>query len=323
MAKSKNSFFEDVVTISAKLPWWLGVSLAVIVYLILHQVAIMSISPATKVAQFGWSAGQTIIKVLATLGQYLLPLALIVGSILSLFSQRRVAYSTTETVVGKPTTDRVEPKFGGLDSVWDEFSRGGNSVEPEKNPNRWSRGFLESVEWKRFEDLAAEFYREKGISCETTTLGADGGIDLKLYQDDSGKPTALVQCKAWGQRKVGVKAIRELRGVMASAGIEKGFFITAGSFSDEAKKFAKENHITLIDTTLLLMMINRLSREAQYRLLKFTAEGDYTTPTCPSCGIKMVRRDSRRGIFWGCRHYPRCKQTLNMRKKTEAGEGGL
>ena len=48
-------------------------------------------------------------------------------------------------------------------------------------------------------------------------------------------------------------------------------------------------------------------------LLAFATEGDWTTPTCPSCGVKMAARDSSRGRFWGCIRYPKCRATLPMR----------
>ena len=59
-------------------------------------------------------------------------------------------------------------------------------------------------------------------------------------------------------------------------------------------------------------MIQKLPAEAQQRLLAVATEGEFTTPTCPSCGIKMVWRKSERGDFWGCRHYPRCKQVFHV-----------
>ncbi|HEX9171356.1 MAG TPA: topoisomerase DNA-binding C4 zinc finger domain-containing protein, partial [Telluria sp.] len=59
--------------------------------------------------------------------------------------------------------------------------------------------------------------------------------------------------------------------------------------------------------------IRDLPADDQQALLRFAFEGDYTTPTCASCGVKMVARDSKRGAFWGCQHYPRCKTTLPMR----------
>ena len=49
-----------------------------------------------------------------------------------------------------------------------------------------------------------------------------------------------------------------------------------------------------------------------YQLLKLATQGDFLTPTCPSCGIKMVPRKSTQvgREFWGCTNYPRCKQTF-------------
>lgn len=36
------------------------------------------------------------------------------------------------------------------------------------------------------------------------------------------------------------------------------------------------------------------------------------TPTCPRCGSLMRRRSGRRGQFWGCSTYPRCKGTRKI-----------
>jgi hypothetical protein len=44
---------------------------------------------------------------------------------------------------------------------------------------------------------------------------------------------------------------------------------------------------------------------------------DKPTPTCPSCGIKMVLKTVYKGNnsgkeFWGCSNYPRCKNTFKV-----------
>jgi restriction system protein len=72
----------------------------------------------------------------------------------------------------------------------------------------------------------------------------------------------------------------------------------------------------LIDGDMLLMMILRLPAEVKESLLGFAVEGDYATPTCPSCGIKMnsVQGKEGRPAFWGCHNYPRCRQKLGMRR---------
>jgi restriction system protein len=182
----------------------------------------------------------------------------------------------------------------------------------------WSLELVRDIEWKRFEDLCPKFYETKGIRSECTALGPDGGIDIRLYQDGE-RATSIVQCKAWGARFVGVKPVRELLGVMTHEKIEKAFFMTSGQFSDEAKEVAKSNRITLIDGQMLLMMIKRLSGEQQSALLEFATAGDYTTPTCPSCAVKMrkVSGKASRPDFWGCGNFPKCRQILGMRRSDQ------
>lgn len=204
-----------------------------------------------------------------------------------------------------------------LNKVWE---RREPASTPSAKPSEWSLDLIRDLEWKRFEDVCQQFYEKKGIRSETTALGPDGGIDIRLYQDDTGRPTSIVQCKAWGERFVGVKPVRELLGVMTHEKIGKAFFMTSGSYSEEAKAVAQANRITLIDGMMLLMMIQRLPAEERDGLLSFATTGDYTTPTCPSCGVKMkaVPGKAGRPDFWGCRDYPRCRQKLGMRRAQAA-----
>ncbi len=197
----------------------------------------------------------------------------------------------------------------------EDWREPGIIIEKTK-PSSWSVELIRELEWKRFEDVCQRFYACKGIRSETTPLGPDGGIDIRLYQDESGNASSIVQCKAWGERFVGVKPVRELLGVMTHEKIAKAFFMTSGRFSDDAKEVAKSNRITLIDGEMLLMMIQRLPEHEQQSLLEFAVSGDYKILTCPSCGIKMkhIPGKAGRSDFWGCFNYPRCRQKLGMRR---------
>ncbi|KON79549.1 DUF2034 domain-containing protein [Azoarcus sp. PA01] len=199
------------------------------------------------------------------------------------------------------------------DNVWIPSVVPGVPPRPPR-PESWSLDVLDRVEWKRFEDLCCAFYREKGIRAETTRLGVDGGIDIHLFQDDADPThaTAIVQCKAWN-KPVGVKEVRELRGVMAHEKVDKAFFMAPNGYTDDARAFATENRIMLLDGKLFLAMLQRLPEDASRRPLEFATAGDWTTPTCPSCGDRMTARDSKRGAFWGCVTYPKCKGKLPMR----------
>jgi len=114
---------------------------------------------------------------------------------------------------------------------------------------------------------------------------------------------------------VGVKPVRELFGVMAAEGVLQGVFMTTGEFTAEAKKFAKGKKLVLASGSSFLQSIQSMSEENQAALLKVATEGDYTTPTCVSCDVKMKLRISKKGKnigarFWGCSNFPRCKKQL-------------
>lgn len=265
------------------------------------------------------------IPILAMLPALLSPLAWLMACVFALISLVRflkqhesAAKASSRTIVARRiephgTTTQIEITDLDRELMAAAFSPG-TATETAIAPTKWSLNLIHRVEWKRFEYLCCEFYREKGIRAETTKLGADGGVDIRLYQDEANPShcTAIVQCKAWSQA-TGIKPIRELRGVMAHENIEKAFFMAPAGFTDEAFTFAAQNRITLIDGKLFLAMIQRLPAEAQTRLLRFATVGDWTTPTCPGCGEKMTARDGSRGHFWGCITYPRCRTTLPMR----------
>ncbi|MDO8334646.1 MAG: restriction endonuclease, partial [Nitrosomonas sp.] len=225
------------------------------------------------------------------------------------------AHHAKKNCISSSNDPQLNHGFSNNGTKWGSSGLQNNSVgaDKTKNPTVWSIALLQSIEWKLFEDLSAAYYKEKGIYSELTKLGADGGIDIKLFQDDSKNPTSLVQCKAWNTRQVGVKVIREFLGVMSHEKIPKGFIMTSGFYSDDAKEVAKANRITLIDGVMLLAMIQRLPTDAQQRLLDLATDGDYTTPSCPSCGVKMLRRSIMRGDFWWCKNFPRCRQMLHVK----------
>lgn len=181
----------------------------------------------------------------------------------------------------------------------------------------WSLEFLMSLEWKRYEEICKEFLtiKENGkYKVNVTKTGADGGIDLKIT-DKKDKLIGVGQCKAYNS-KITVEKIRELYGIMASEKAEKGYFFTTSSFTNDCVEFAKEKQIELIDGNQQIKIIQSFSQQQQNQLYKVAKEGDYTTPTCPKCDKKMVKRVGKEkgNEFWGCANYPKCRNILQMRK---------
>ncbi len=177
-------------------------------------------------------------------------------------------------------------------------------------PTKWSLELLQSLDWKRFEEVVAAYFREKNFRSETLAYGPDGGVDARLFFGDLEKPVGAVQCKAWGKRQVGVAPVRELLGVMTHERVPRGYFAATGDFSEEAIKFAESNPIMLISGNDFLVAIAKMDEERSAKLLAVSTEGDYTVPTCVSCGDKLYKKNFKTGTAWVCRRYPACRTKI-------------
>jgi restriction system protein len=182
-------------------------------------------------------------------------------------------------------------------------------------PRLWDDTILKIIEWRRFEKVTKEFLNITGFVATETKTGADGGVDIRVHKAGNPEAIGIIQCKAWHTYKVNIKIVRELFGIMAADRIKMGMVITSGDFTSEAVEFGKSNKLKLISGNQFLALIKRLSEEKQQHLLDVALEGDYSTPTCPQCDVKLVKRESSKGrsaggYFWGCVNYPKCKQTL-------------
>lgn len=191
----------------------------------------------------------------------------------------------------------------------------GSQTSERVRPTSWSLETLKSIEWRRFEALIEALFKQAGFETKTQSHGADNGVDIWLYsRNQPGQAVSIVQCKHWSS-KVGVDKLRELRGVMAAYKVPRGQFVTTATYSDEALQFAKENAINALDAQGILVLISKRTLEQQQALLDVALEGEYWRPTCVNCGVKLMERTPRGGgkAFWGCKNYPRCKTTMQMR----------
>lgn len=291
MAKRQGAL-EDIVDIAAKLPWWIGVLLALVAFAVLHSVAGMEVIAPVGVQGLGDFAVKQFIRTLAVIGQYLIPLALLVGAAMSAYGRRK--------------------------------RRGLHLRVSTSN----DAGILDDMSWREFEMLVGESFRRKGFTVrETGGAGPDGGVDLVL---SAGSEKFLVQCKQWRALKVPVTTVRELYGVMADKHASGGFVVTSGAFTKDAEEFAKGRNIELIGRAKLLQLIrdarlsldaSRVSAPASDAWSNPIAEAEEVaramTPACPLCGSAMTQRIAKRGAntgkpFWGCSNFARsgCRGTL-------------
>lgn len=114
---------------------------------------------------------------------------------------------------------------------------------------------LYQLNWKELENLVKALFVKDGYRIkERGGAQADGGVDLEAYGN---KEKIIVQCKQWKSNKVGVSVVREMFGVMIHEKAQKVYIITCGSFTKDAKEFAKGKPVYLINGFKLVEMINK------------------------------------------------------------------
>ena len=262
----RKSTFEQMVEVFARLPWWVCLVLALLAYLILDAVVRNGtpVSRTRSVAEIGTLVQQQYLMTFARFGKVLLPLAFVLAAAVSLWGRL---------------------KRRGL----------GNAVE-----TRGAAAF-DTMSWREFEMAASEVFRRRGYTVREAHRGPDGGVDLTLQKD--GRVT-LAQCKHWRGRLVDVRVARELWGVVAARRAAGGALLSTGGFTRDARKFADEVGIDLLDGAALAALV---------RPTEAIVPPSAQEPVgCPTCGAPMVVRTARSGQyagqqFLGCSSYPKCR----------------
>jgi len=178
---------------------------------------------------------------------------------------------------------------------------------------QWTVGLLRALEWRRFEAVCEEIFKQDGYVTRSQSHDSDSGADIWLHSRlDLQQPVRIVQCRNWSSEPVGVAAVREFLGAMVDIGLRSGALLSCGAFTPEAEAFARRNGITLVNGPELLALIRKRPDSLQRELLNLATQGDYSRPTCRRCGRKMEARGTTAGgsTQWMCPAIAECKGTL-------------
>jgi len=280
MAK-REGLLDVLIAIATKLPWWLSLVLAAASYAGLHYIAVADTPTPTTMKAIGEIVIRAGTKTVASIFQYVLPIAFIVGAVLS--------------VSGKSKRNLLHSRAAaeGLRAI-------------------------ATMTWSEFEMLISEVFRRRGLRVtERRGQAADRGVDLVLGKQGE---RHIVQCKHWRAAKVSVAAVRKLYGVMAAEGAAGGFVVTAGDFTKDAQDFAMGRNIELINGAALAAMVHEASKTVHVTraadvpgpAISSLDVQHGVAPLCPRCGKSMVKRIARQGAnarneFWGCSGFPGCR----------------
>ena len=108
---------------------------------------------------------------------------------------------------------------------------------------------LDELSGVEFESLIKALLIEMGFQAELTGVTGDGGIDIVAMLDRpfcGGK--YIFQCKRYAEDNlVGSPAVRDFYGAVTADRAVKGIFITTSDFTSQAKEFASQTGIELVN----------------------------------------------------------------------------
>ena len=87
--KRKTSPLADMLDLVSLMPWWAGVAIAAIGYVVLHRMAAPVQVTAAQPGQIGNLITQTVFTSFASIGQYLVPLVGLAGAAMSLVRRKQ------------------------------------------------------------------------------------------------------------------------------------------------------------------------------------------------------------------------------------------
>lgn len=294
------------------IPWWIYLALAVACFLAIdaaHQVVRQWVDsrPSAEVV-FAHNFVANFLGVL----KVALPLFALILAGLAAFGRARP--SRVETPL--PAEQGEAPPVEHGQAAASKPSRTTRFPLPSE-VEEISYGLLRRMEWRRFEILCAEYLRCLNYEVLETGFGAKDAVDLEVFLPGKGELMSVVKCVA-GDGPVTLAMVRDFLGTLRARQVGEGMVFSVCGFTRSAERFASRHRIGLVSGEVLCSRVRSLGGEVRAALTQVAVAGDYSTPTCPACGVKLVLR--RRGHarpgrreFWGCMNHPRCRFTLPLR----------
>lgn len=276
--RNKKGLADDLLDITARMPWWAGVGLAIVTYLVLHAVAQRPVPPLQP-GEASDFMSVVIFRGLATGGQYLLPFIFLLGAGLSELKRRQAV---------------------GLHDAAANRADG-----------------VANMSWREFETLIGEYFRRQGyIVIDNGGGGPDGGVDVLLQKGSDRYLVQCKHWRALrvGVQPVrelyGVMAAKRVAGGFV---VTSGDFTEEARSFAQGREVQLINGKALQSAIRAQAASASRGAASQGPMPKpavvFAAGAALS---CPLCNAPMVLRQARSGPtagkkFWGCSQFAQTK----------------
>lgn len=293
MARRNNQgVADDLIGITARMPWWVGVALAVVSYLVLHTFA----QRPLPVVQPGVATDlmfAVIWQGLATGGQYLLPFIFLIGAAVSAIRRRQAGQ----------LHDAAASRADGV----------------------------AQMTWREFETLVGEYFRRQGFTvADNGGGGPDGGVDVLLQKGSDRYLVQCKHWRALRVGVEPVRELYGVMAAQRVAGgfvVTSGSFTDEARRFAEGREIELIEGKTLQRGVRAQAAQAAASRATGQRAMPAQPAEPVpalepavgSVPNCPLCSAPLTLRQARNGSapgkqFWGCSRYAqtKCRGTRDL-----------
>jgi len=115
-------------------------------------------------------------------------------------------------------------------------------------------GKLRAMSWENFSAVIGEAFRRDGY---TVTEIPGNAADLELRKNGR---VSIACCKRWKVAHAGVGPLRELHAAMQARDADECIYVAAGDLTANARAFASEKAIRLLNGAALVKLVARVKR---------------------------------------------------------------
>lgn len=115
-------------------------------------------------------------------------------------------------------------------------------------------GKIRGMPWENFSAVISEAFRRDGYAVTAVFKGA---VDFKL--DKNGR-ISIVSCKRWKVAQTGIGPLRELQDEKDAYDARGCIYVATGDFTANARAYATEKSITLLQDVPLAQLVARVER---------------------------------------------------------------
>jgi hypothetical protein len=175
-----------------------------------------------------------------------------------------------------------------------------------------TRSSLDRLEWRAFDELVRNYMNTQGWVTKRVRVDPNGTTRSLLWKRSEARPSAYLCCVPITGAWLDVEQVRQVEEILLEESLPDAFIITTGDFSSEARTHAlKSRRVELVSGDALMSHFRNLPRKQHALIVSQAFTGDFETPSCPACEIKMVPTDEPKPR-WVCPQQPTCRQSFPM-----------